>query len=243
MEETIDEESREFVLLKDNTKQHCVCVGNYQEWEGYVGSGQESWKKSRKKGGAAIQHGRGKEEREWYIGVEQGRAGVLLHGGENWREVYNSKVQFSAIINGWENWESKDKSKKDAIRTCWTRDKVNDKKMSCEKNSPQEKHWWEEEDKGYNTDRDLMAEYDWEDKTIGKIKERLGLEEETDDCRNSKIEGDQNNNGKYNGGKTEDSVEKEGGKVVGGIIEESKEEDDDDNKGPQKRGSNREKNV
>ncbi len=29
-----------------------------------------------------IQQGREKEERERYIGVEQGRAGVLLHGGE-----------------------------------------------------------------------------------------------------------------------------------------------------------------
>jgi hypothetical protein len=45
--------------------------------------------------------------------------------------------------------------------------------MSNEKNSPQEKHWWDKEDKGYHMDRDLNAEYDWEDKTIGKIKERL----------------------------------------------------------------------
>jgi hypothetical protein len=35
---------------------------------------------------------------------------------KNWRKVYNSKVQFSVLINGWENWEPKDKSKKDAIR-------------------------------------------------------------------------------------------------------------------------------
>jgi hypothetical protein len=37
------------------------------------------------------------------------------------------------------------------------------------------------EDEGYDTDLDLKAEYDWEDKIIGKIKERLGLEEVTDD--------------------------------------------------------------
>ena len=36
---------------------------------------------------------------------------------DNWREVYNSMLQFSALINGWENWEPNDKSKKDAIRT------------------------------------------------------------------------------------------------------------------------------
>jgi hypothetical protein len=98
-----------------------------------------------------------KEGLEFYYTVEK-----------NWRKVYNSKVQFSVLINGWENWEPKDKSKKVAIRTYWTRDKEEDKKMSSEKNRPQEKNWWEEEDKGYNTDRDLKSEYDWEDKTIGK---------------------------------------------------------------------------
>ncbi len=69
--------------------------------------------------------------------MKQGRAGVLLHSGENWREVYNSKEQFLALISGWENWEPKDKSKKDAIRTYWTRDEDEEKKMSSKKNSPQ----------------------------------------------------------------------------------------------------------
>jgi hypothetical protein len=45
--------------------------------------------------------------------------------------------------------------------------------MSSKKNRHQEKNWWEDEDKGYNTDRDLKAEYDWEDKTIGKIRRDL----------------------------------------------------------------------
>ena len=99
----------------------------------------------------------------------------------NWREVYNSKVQFLALINGWENWEPKDKSKKDTIRTYWTRDKEDDKKMSSERKIHQEKPWWEVEDEGNKTDMDLKAEYDWEDKTIGKIMERLTYEEETDD--------------------------------------------------------------
>ncbi len=35
---------------------------------------------------------------------------------KNWREVHNSKVQFSALINGWEDREPKVKSKKDATR-------------------------------------------------------------------------------------------------------------------------------
>jgi hypothetical protein len=45
------------------------------------------------------------------------------------------------LINGWENWEPKDKSKKDALRTYWTKDKEEDTKMSSKKNVPQEKHW------------------------------------------------------------------------------------------------------
>jgi hypothetical protein len=35
--------------------------------------------------------------------------------------------------------------------------------MSSEKNRPQEKDWWEQEDEEYNRDRKLKAEYDWED--------------------------------------------------------------------------------
>jgi len=75
--------------------------------------------------------------------------------------------------------------------TYWTKDKEEDKKMSSQKVRPQEKHWWEQEDKGYNPDRNLKAQYDWEDKTKRMIKERLGiLEEERDDDRVSKIKGE-----------------------------------------------------
>jgi hypothetical protein len=112
-------------------------------------------------------------KREQYIGVEQGRAGVILHGEKKLEEVYNSKVQFSALINGWENWEPKDKSKKDARRTYCTREEEDNNKMSSKKKIPQEKNWWEEEDKGYNTDRDLKAEYDWEDKQLEKLRRDL----------------------------------------------------------------------
>ena len=99
--------------------------------------------------------------------MEEGRAGVLLHDGGKLERVYNSKEQFLALINGWENWEPKDKSKKDAIRTYWTRDEDEEKKMSSKKNSPQKKPWWEVEDEGYDSDLDLKAEYDWEDTTVG----------------------------------------------------------------------------
>ncbi len=92
--------------------------------------------------------------------------------------MYNDKVQFSVLINGWENWEPKEKSKKDALRTYWTKDEEEDKKMSSGKNKPKEKDWQEKEDKGYNTDRNLKAEYDREDKTKRMIKERLGMVED-----------------------------------------------------------------
>ena len=52
-----------------------------------------------------------KEVLEFYYTVEK-----------TWIEVYNSKVQFYVLINGWENWEPKDNNKKDAIKTYWTRD-------------------------------------------------------------------------------------------------------------------------
>ncbi len=31
-------------------------------------------------------------------------------------EVYNSKEQFSALVNGWEVWEPNNKTRKDPIR-------------------------------------------------------------------------------------------------------------------------------
>jgi len=47
------------------------------------------------------------------------------------------------------------------LRTYWTNDEEEIKKMSSEKNGPQEKDWWEQEDKGYNTDRNLNKGFDW----------------------------------------------------------------------------------
>jgi hypothetical protein len=53
---------------------------------------------------------------------------------KNWREEYNSKEQFSVLINGWENWEPKDKSKNDALRMFWTKNRDKEKEMSSKKN-------------------------------------------------------------------------------------------------------------
>ena len=43
---------------------------------------------------------------EFYYSVEK-----------QWKNVYNCKEEFTALVNGWEKWEPKDKSKKDAITT------------------------------------------------------------------------------------------------------------------------------
>ena len=84
VEEIIDEESRESIHLLYNTKQHsCICIGNYQEWKGDVGSGQESWQKSREKGETMIQCGRGKEERVVYqCGTRKGWSSIT-----QWRKT------------------------------------------------------------------------------------------------------------------------------------------------------------
>ncbi len=90
------------------------------------------------------------------------------------------------------------------------------------------------QDKGYDSDLDLKAEYDWEDTTVGKIKEKLGIEEGTDDYDeegsgknnddgDGKIEEDGNNyNNDYDEEKGDDN-KKGGGKVAGGNINKSKE--------------------
>jgi hypothetical protein len=61
-----------------------------------------------------------KEGLEFYYTVEK-----------NWKEIYNDKAKYYVLINGWETWEPKDKSKNDV---------------------PQEKDWWEKEEEGCDTD-------------------------------------------------------------------------------------------
>ena len=111
---------------------------------------------------------RNKEGLEFYYMVEK-----------NWKEVYTDKATFLVLINGWETWEPKDKSKKDVLRTYWSCD---GEKMSSEKNVPQEKDWWEQEGKEYNTDSKVNTDFLWEEKNKRMIKERLGVvDKDTDD--------------------------------------------------------------
>jgi hypothetical protein len=81
-------------------------------------------------------------------------------------------------MHGWEIWESKDKSKKDAVRTFWS---FEEEEISSEKNVPQEKDWWEQEE-GYDTDSKVNTEFLWNEKTKRIIKDRMGVgDEDTDD--------------------------------------------------------------
>jgi len=122
---------------------------------------------------------------------------------KNWKEVYNDKEQFSVLMNGWEIWEPKDKSKKDAVRTYWS---LEEEEISSEKNVPQEKDWWEQEE-GYDTDSKVNTEFLWNEKTKRIIKERMGVgDEDTDD----------------------DGDDGEGDIVGEGKIVDNKDDDDDD---------------
>ena len=79
---------------------------------------------------------------EFYYSVEK-----------QWKNVYNCKEEFTALVNGWEKWEPKDKSKKDAIRTVWMHDENNANNVRSE----EKKQWWEKDEAGYNTDLGLEA--------------------------------------------------------------------------------------
>jgi len=106
-------------------------------------------------------------------------------------------------MNGWEIWEPKDKSKKDAVRTYWS---LEEEEISSEKNVPQEKDWWEQE-KGYDTDSKVNTEFLWNEITKRIIKERMGVgDEDTDD----------------------DGDDGEGDIVGEGKIVDNKDDDDDD---------------
>ena len=129
----------------------------------------------------------------------------------NWREVYNTKEQFTALINGWENWEPKDKSRKDAIRTYWRNEERDDEKKAENIYPSEEKPWWDEG--GYDSDLGLKAEYDWEDKTLTKVQKEIGIRGSDDEESNK---GDDNDKG--------------GKKVVGGATDNSKEDDDNGEK-------------
>jgi hypothetical protein len=136
---------------------------------------------------------------------------------KNWKEIYNDKEQFSVLMNGWEIWEPKDKSKKDAVRTYWS---LEEEEISSEKNVPQEKDWWEKEE-GYDTDSKVNTEFLWEEKTKQIIKDRMGVGDEDSD---------------------DDSDDGEGSKVGEGKIvdEQEDDEDEDDNDNKKKDDNNNE---
>ena len=110
-------------------------------------------------------------------------------------------------MNGWEIWEPKDKSKKDAVRTYWS---LEEEEISSEKNVPQEKDWWEQEE-GYDTDSKVNTEFLWEEKTKQLIKDRMGVGEEDTDDDGDDGEGDIVGEGKI-------------------VDNEDDDDDDDDNK-------------
>jgi hypothetical protein len=135
---------------------------------------------------------------------------------KNWKEIYNDKEQFSVLMNGWEVWEPKDKSKKDAVKTSWS---LEEEEMISEKNVPQEKGWWEQEE-GYYTDSKVNTEFLWEEKTKQIIKDRMGV-------------GDDN---------TDDDSDDGEGKIVGEqkIVHEEDDDDDDDDDSKKKDDNNNE---
>ncbi len=88
-------------------------------------------------------------------------------------EVYNSKEQFSVMVNGWEMWEPNDKTRKDPIRTKSRREEQDKKKKFEEK-----RLWWENEEQGYASDLELNAEYDLDKITCEKVGQEIGEYEE-----------------------------------------------------------------
>jgi hypothetical protein len=99
--------------------------------------------------------------------------------------VYNSKEQFSALVNGWEIWEPNNKTKKDRIRTKWRRkEQDNNNKRGEEK-----RLWWKNEDQGYASDLELNAEYDLDKITCDKVVQELGEYEEEEAGREQEEDG------------------------------------------------------
>ncbi len=60
---------------------------------------------------------------------------------KNWRAMYNSKELFSALVNGWEKWEPREKRRKDPIRTYWDPND-GEVKMRKKDDGPHKKPWW-----------------------------------------------------------------------------------------------------
>ena len=95
---------------------------------------------------------------------------------KNWKDVWNNKEEFTALVNGWEKWEPMDKSKKDPLRTVWI---INDGKKAHNERADKYNQRWEEEE-GYGTDFDLAGDFEWDDdvkkRAEKKVRERLIVE-------------------------------------------------------------------
>jgi hypothetical protein len=96
----------------------------------------------------------------------------------DWTEVYNSKEQFSALVNEWEMWEPNNQTRKDPIRTKWRREEQDKKKKSGNDKIEEKRPWWENEEQGYASDLELNAEYDLDKTTCEKVEQELGEYEE-----------------------------------------------------------------
>jgi hypothetical protein len=124
---------------------------------------------------------------------------------KNWKDVYNTRKQFSALVNGWERKEPDDKTKMDPLRMQWGNP---DEKNSREKGkSDNNKGWWEDEEDGYSLDKlfkDLDCDYDKIDNNIAKrihnkiIGDSLSEEEvnynQEEECGEEGEEGENNDN-------------------------------------------------
>ena len=153
----------------------------------------------------------------------------------NWKKVYNDKDQLSVLITGWENWEPKDKSKKDALRTHWSDDEEEDNKKITNKSKPDKREWWEEEDEGYNSDVYVMAEYNIDErrsKKHEKGKNVLVHEEKSDEGQLFQIGGGISNEIVGGGGR-------EDVQVINDKSREDDDVDDDEDNGKDTRHSDR----
>jgi hypothetical protein len=80
----------------------------------------------------ALQHWRREKERVGKTVWNNAGLEFFYTAERNWTEVYSSKEQFSALVNGWEIWEPNDKTRKDPIRTKWRREEQDNNKKSGE---------------------------------------------------------------------------------------------------------------
>ena len=128
---------------------------------------------------------------EYYYSVEK-----------KWRVTYNSEEEFSVMINGWEKWEPKEKSKKDPLRTVWKHEEKKTNKDGSEGGN----RWWETEGEGYDTDLDLAASFVWDKDVLKKVD---GNGDDESEERRSSIganEDDDNDNDHEQGEKTKKAV-------------------------------------